>query len=210
MRSIFITATAMAVAVGSAQAQRPRESSITVTRGDFAVMPYAGYLVSSSLFDGPINSSLTVQSSPLYGVQASMPLSPSASLLGGIAYSSGDLKAGIPIIGGISFGNMATTVFDASVELRSESFSKSFMPVVQLGGGAIYRKVSIAGLHASSTDFMVSGGIGADVPLSSNLAMRFMAKDYWAGADFGSIGPITAKNDDVHAIGLSGGLRITF
>lgn len=202
---------ALALSVQQANAQRPvRSSAISVTRGNFAVAPYAGYLVSQTFFEGPLNTKLSVQSSPLYGVQVSLPLAPSASLIGGIAHASGDLDAGLPIIGGISVGTTATTLMDASVELRLESFRASFIPVLQLGGGATHRKVTVAGVDASTTDFQVSGGLGADFPLSRTLSLRILAKDYYGKADFGSLGPLTAKTEDLHAVALTGGLRIAF
>lgn len=209
MRSILITAAALTVAVGSASGQKARESSITIRRGEFAVAPYAGYMVTQKFFDGPLNSALNVQGSSLIGVQGSLPLAPGAALIASVGYSSGDLRAGIPLIGGISLGTSATTVYDLSTELRLEN-SKRFIPVFELGGGVIHRKVTVAGFSAKTTDFQVSGGVGADVPIGNNLALRFMAKDYWGKADFGSLGPLTAKTDDVHTVGLSGGLRIAF
>jgi hypothetical protein len=174
-----------------------------------AVQPYAGYLVGQQFVKGPLSSSLSVLSAPLYGVQVSLPLAPSASLTGGIGYASGDLQAGLPIIGGVSFGSAATTLFDAGVELRLGSAGR-LIPLAQLGGGATHRRVTVAGIHASTTDLQVSGGLGVDMPLSSNLALRLMAKDYYGKADFGSLGTIRASTDDVHALALTGGIRFAF
>jgi len=215
MRSKLLFASvfsALAFGAQTAQAQAPaRSSAISVNRGLFAVSPYGGYLVSQTFFEGPLNTKLTVQSSPLYGLQASLPLAPSASLVGSFAYGSGDLNAGVPIIGGISIGTSTTALFDASVELRAENFGGGrFIPVVELGGGAVRRTVTVAGAKAKTTDFQVSGALGADFPVAKNLALRLMAKDYWGKADFGSIGPLNAKTDDLHAIALTGGVRFAF
>lgn len=204
MRSLVIAAGVLALAASTASSQ------VVVKRGEFAVAPFGGYLVSQSLFEGPINLGINMQGGPLYGVQGSLPLSPSASLIGSVGYSSGDLKAGIPIIGGVSFGSTSTTIFDASVELRADKRDARVIPIVELGGGAIRRAITVAGITAKSTDFQVSGGLGVDMPVASNMSLRFMAKDYWGAADFGSIGSLEAKKDDVHAIALSGGLRIAF
>lgn len=196
MRSILImAATLAALAGGDAGAQ--------------SVTPYAGYLLSQQFIDGPLSTSLNVQSAPIYGLQASLPLAPSASLIGTIGYSSGNLQAGIPIIGGINFGQTSTAIFDASVELRMQTRG-SLMPVVQLGGGAIRRDVTVAGIAAKSTDFQVSGGIGADIPIARNIALRILARDYYGKANFGSLGALEAKTDDLHAVSLTGGLRIAF
>jgi hypothetical protein len=199
------------IAAGSAEAQTPRRSSdITINRGSFAVAPFGGYLLSQRFLDGPLGSSLGVQSTPIYGVQASLPLMPNGSLVGTIAHGSSDLEAGLPIIGGIAVGTTNTTVFDASVELRLPGNASRFVPVLQLGGGAIRREVMVQGLTAKTTDFTVSGGLGADFPISRSLAVRLMARDHYGKADFGSIGDLEASTDDLHAVTLTGGVRIAF
>lgn len=212
MRSTIFTASALAALtfVGVAEAQLPRSSAISVNRGSYAIAPYAGYLVSQTFFDGPLNTSLGIQSAPVYGAQVSMPLAPTASIVGTIGYGSGDFEAGIPIIGGISIGKSNTLLLDAAVELRLEGPRRGFVPVFQLGGGAIRREVTILGITADATDFQVSGAVGGDMPLSSNIALRLMAKDYYGKADFGSVGELEAKTNDLHTVTLTGGLRIAF
>jgi hypothetical protein len=214
MRAIFVGAGALtlfALWAAPATAQTTgRSSNISVSRGSLAIAPYGGYLLSQRFFDGPVSTALNVSSAPLYGAQVTLPLAPSASLTGSIAHANGDLEAGLPIIGGVSFGTAATTIFDAGVELRIGSERGRTIPIIQLGGGAIQRKVTVAGVSASTTDFQVSGGLGVDVPVTSNLALRIMAKDYYGKADFGSLGPLNARTEDLHAIALTGGIRISF
>ncbi len=216
MRSTLLT-TALLAAVtlgsGNAAAQTPRSSSIFVTRGEFSVAPFGGYLVSQKFIEGPLNTSLGVVSSPLYGLQASLPLAPGASLVGSLGYANGDLEVGIPFLGGVGIGSSNTWVFDASVELRLDSWAESgkrFVPLAQLGGGAFRRELTVAGFSARTTDFMVSGGVGADFPIMNNLAIRIMGKDHYGKADFGTLGPISAKTDDLHTLAITAGLRIAF
>lgn len=208
MRSTIQVAAVLSVLAfaGELQAQSP----ISVNRGNFAITPYAGYLVSQSFFDGPLNTSLAIQSAPVFGAQVSMPLAPSASIVGTVGYGSGDLEAGIPIIGGVSIGQTNTLLLDASVELKLESQARRWAPVFQLGGGAIRREVTILGVTADATDFQVSGAVGLDMPLGPNVALRLMAKDHYGKADFGSVGPLEAKTKDLHAVALTGGVRIAF
>lgn len=205
---LFASVAATLALAGPAAAQR--SSAISISRGSFAVTPYAGYLVSQSFFEGPLNTALSIQSSPVYGAQFSMPLAPTASLVGTIGYGSGDLEAGIPIIGGVSIGQTNTLLLDASVELRLENASSRMVPVFQLGGGAIRREVSILGVNADATDFQVSGAVGVDMPLASNIGLRLMAKDHYGKADFGNVGQLEARTNDFHTVALTGGLRITF
>ena len=212
MRSHFVLAGLMGLAAaGSAEAQAPhRSSDISIARGSFAVTPFAGYLLSQRLVDGPLGSTLDLESAPVYGVQVSLPLAASASLVGTIAHSSSDLGARMPILGGVSFGTATTTVFDAAAELRLAGNASRFVPLVQLGGGAIRRELTVQGVSAATTDFTVSGGLGADVPISRSLSIRLLARDHYGKADFGSIGSLEASTDDMHAVSLTGGVRLTF
>jgi hypothetical protein len=216
MRSTILLTSAAAALVfaGAAQAQRP-SSTISVNRGSYAITPYAGYLVAQNFFEGPLNTSLGIQSSSVYGIQMSLPLAPTAAIVGTLGYGSGDLEAGIPIVGGISIGQTNTLLMDASVELRLERAGQRFVPVFQLGGGAVRREVKILGISADATDFHVSGAIGVDMPLLPNVAVRLMAKDHYGPADFGSLdlgslGVLEARADDLHAVALTGGVRIAF
>lgn len=216
MRTMIVGATvvgALLAVVGTGHAQRRTESAITVNRGSFAIAPFGGYLVGENFVEGPLNTSLGGVAAPLYGAQLSMPLAGGVSLVGTAGYSSGDLEVGVPLLGGLSIGDNRTMLFDASVELRPDSWEESgkrLIPIVQFGGGALHRELSVMGVTAKSTDFVVSGGLGADLPLGSNLAIRIMAKDYYGKADFGSVGPLTAKTKDLHTLGLSAGLRFSF
>lgn len=94
MRSMIFITSALAVlaSTSSAEAQR-RSTDIAVSRGEFAIAPFGGYLLSQRFIDGPLGTSLDVASAPMYGIQISLPLAPSASLIGTIAHASGDLKA---------------------------------------------------------------------------------------------------------------------
>lgn len=222
MRFTWLAGSALSAVVlttAVAEAQRtPRSSAITVTRGSFAIAPFGGYLISQNLVDGPLETSLGVSSAPLYGLQASLPLAPGASLIGALGYSSGNLEIGLPLLGGISVGNGNTWLFDASVELRLDSWEeqgKRVIPLAQLGGGALRRELTVIGISARTTDFMVSAGLGADLPITSNMAIRLMAKDHYGRADFGSLdlgslGSLNARTNDLHTVALSAGLRVAF
>jgi hypothetical protein len=212
MRPTILLASAVTALTitSAAAAQGPRSTPISVNRGLFAVAPHAGYLINQSFFDGPLNTTLGIQGSTLYGVQVSMPLAPTASLVGTLGYATGDFEAGIPIVGGISLGSSSTLLLDAAVELRLEKQGSRMIPVFQLGGGAIRREVTVLGFTADATDFQVSGGVGADIPITSNIAMRLMAKDYFGPVDFGNVGDLEVRSGDFHTVALTGGLRIAF
>lgn len=206
---ITATAAALTLVAGPAVAQGI-DGAVTTSRGSFAVTPFGGVLLSQRFLDGPLGTSLNVAGAGMYGIQLNVPLASSVSLIGSVGHASGDLEAGIPIIGGVSLGSTSTTVFDGGVELRFPSRAARAVPFVQFGGGATRREVTVAGVSATTTDFQVSGGIGADIPVSSNIALRIMAKDHYGKADFGGIGELSARTDDLHAVALTGGIRIAF
>jgi hypothetical protein len=216
---ILAAATAASTIAAPASAQRRRaptrrsESAITINRGTASIQPFAGYLITPSFFNGPLNTTLGTSGAALYGVAASLPLAPNASIVGTAGYSSGSLRVGIPFLGGYDFGKSSTWVFDGSVELRANNMNAGGMrivPFAQLGGGALRREVGISGLATHATNFTVSGGVGFNIPLSKNSDISILAKDYYGKADFGSVGSLDVTTKDINTIGLTGGIRIGF
>lgn len=209
MKHAFITALVIAAALsgaGTASAQSD------FRRGTFGFSPFAGYLISESLIEGPMGTTLGSSSGPVVGGQLSLPLGSWISLVGTAGFGSADLEAGVPIFGGVSVGDTKTWLLDGAIEVRPDrdGLGTRVIPVLQLGAGVIDRRFSVRGLNASSTDFVVSGGAGFDIPLSSGMAIRLMARDYYGKADFGSFGPVQARTDEVHTVSLSAGLRFGF
>jgi hypothetical protein len=219
MRSLVLAATAgalvaLVLTADGAKAQAVARNTVAISRGSFEVEGFGGFLLSQKFIDGPFGSNIGMVNAPMYGVHAGLPLAPGASLIGTVAYASGNLQAGLPILGGISVGNTAAYIYDASVQLRADSWEKrpgmKFIPLAQLGAGAIHRNVTVAGFTASATNFEVSGGLGADIPLTRDLALSVMAKDYYGKANFGSLGSLNAETNYVHSFALTGGLRYAF
>src|SRR5215510_7039919 len=98
MRSTFLSAGAiLAILMTGTSAEAQRTSSIMINRGAFSFEPFGGYLISQNFIDGPLDTRLGSVSAPLFGVQASLPLAPGASIIGSIGYSTGDLEVGAPI-----------------------------------------------------------------------------------------------------------------
>jgi len=210
MQRLTVSATIIlaGLTLGVTGAAAQRSSAITIKRGPFSIEPYGGYLVSENFIEGPLNTNLGAVSAPLFGVQASLPLAPSASLVGSVGYADGDLEVGLPLLGGISIGNTNALLLDAAVELRANG--ARFSPLLQLGGGAIRREVTVAGISASSTDFQVSGGIGVDLPIASNMALRLLAKDYYGKVDFGGVSDLRARTKEMHNLALTAGVQFSF
>ncbi len=219
MKSLVLAATAgalvaLVLTADSAQAQVVARNTVSVSRGSFELEGFGGYLLSQKFIDGPFGTNIGMVNAPMYGVRAGLPLAPGASLIGTIAYASGNVQAGLPIIGGISVGDTRAYIYDASVQLRADGWDKrpgmKLIPLAQLGAGAIHRDVTVAGFTAKATNFEVSGGVGADFPFTRELSFRLMAKDYYGKANFGSLGTLQAETKYVHSLALTGGLRYQF
>ena len=214
MRAQLLAVAGLAAAVLAvatpAQAQTG-SNTIVLKRGEFAVTPYAGYMLTTNFANGPLGTSLSSANGALYGVQGALPLSPGASLVGGIAYQTGDLKVGVPIIGGLKAGTSVAWIYEGDLELRGsqlkQGMASGFAPFVQVGAGAIHRKLTALGVDATSTDFAINGGVGADFTVMRGLTLRILAKDYVGKATFDSD---LAQTKTLNNIALNAGVRFTF
>jgi len=145
----------------------------------FDVTPYAGYMMFGKLFEGPIGTSVSAGSGPVYGAQMSLTMAKNVALYGNVGYSSSDLKIGLPIIGGLDVGSSKALMYDGGVELKIPMQAASMVtPFVQGGVGAIRYEVESSILSTTATNVAYNVGGGVDVRLSPNFGMRFMAKDY--------------------------------
>jgi hypothetical protein len=81
MRFNLVIPSVLLLMAAATSAEAQRTSNISISRGEFAVTPFGGYLLSQRFVDGPLGTSLNVASAPMYGVQASLPLAPSASII---------------------------------------------------------------------------------------------------------------------------------
>jgi hypothetical protein len=95
---------ALALVAGSAEAQRRTTRLPAATVPGPSISPYAGYMMFGDIIDGPLGTSLTSSSGSVFGIQGNLPLGSVISLVGNVAYSEPDLRFGVPIVGGITFG----------------------------------------------------------------------------------------------------------
>src|SRR3982751_659842 len=84
----------------------------------FDVSPYAGYMMFGKMIEGPIGTSVSSGSGPVYGAQMSLTMAKNVALYGNVGYSSSDLKIGLPIIGGLDVGSSKALMYDGGVELK--------------------------------------------------------------------------------------------
>ena len=204
---LFATGALAGVALASPlEAQQHRRASIELA-------PYAGYMLSNALLDGPLGTGIASSGRPLYGIQLGVPLTSNLSLVGNLAHAHGDLEVGLPIVGGIPFGRSATWLMDAGIQLGiplGAGRTQSLTPFVQLGAGAMRQSLEVTGLSASATNFALNAGAGIDLSFSPNIGLRLMAKDYIGKFDFEEATSFDLDRGSAHNIGVSAGLRVAF
>jgi hypothetical protein len=177
----------------------------------FDVTPYAGYMMFGKLFTGPVGTSISAGSGPVYGAQMSLTMAKNVALYGNVGYSSSDLKIGLPIIGGLDVGSSKALMYDGGVELKVPMQAASVVtPFVQGGVGAIKYEVSSGFLDANATNVAYNFGGGLDVRLRPSFGVRLMAKDYLGKFDFKEATSFDLNSKTTNNVALSVGVKLGF
>jgi hypothetical protein len=149
----------------------------------------------------------------LYGTQVGLSLSPNLSLVGNVGYTSGDIRIGIPFLGGISVGNSSMLIYDGGLEYnlgRSKAGTMALSPFVQAGAGAIRYDINESILKTRATNFAGNIGAGADFAVGRGMAVRVLAKDYIGKFDFKDATGLGISGETAHNFAFSAGLRFDF
>jgi opacity protein-like surface antigen len=177
----------------------------------FDVSPYAGYMMFGKLFEGPIGTSVSAGSGPLYGAQMSLTMAKNVALYGNVGYSSSDLKVGLPILGGLDVGNSKALIYDGGVELKVPLQEASVVtPFVQGGVGGIRYEVESGFLNTKATNVAYNVGGGVDVKLNPNFGVRLMAKDYIGKFDFKEATSFDLNGKTTNNVALMLGVKLGF
>ncbi len=177
----------------------------------FDVSPYAGYMMFGKMIEGPIGTSVSSGSGPVYGAQMSLTMSKNVALYGNVGYSSTDLKIGLPIIGGLDVGSSKALLYDGGVELKIPMQAASMVtPFVQGGVGAMRYEVQSAFLNTNATNVAYNFGGGVDVKLSPNFGVRLMAKDYLGKFDFKEATSFDLNGKTTNNVALTLGVHFGF
>lgn len=207
-----ISALAIALVAGAAVA--PAAGAQTLSQGRvFQATPYVGYMVFGNYLEGPLNTTLSSSSAPVYGGQVALRVAPNVAVVGNVATSSGDLRVGIPFLGSQSIGTNSLLIYDAGVQLDlpSGGIARSVSPFVQAGIGQIRYDIKAASiLSTQATNTAYNLGVGADLSLAKDFGLRVMAKDYFGRFDLKEATSIDYQAKTAHNFALSAGLRLDF
>lgn len=198
----LVAAAAISLPV-SAHAQSVAGASLT---------PYAGYLVPGNILDGPLGTNITTTNAPVFGAQGAIPISRSVSLVGNLAYSSGNLQVGVPILGGINVGKSSTYFYDAGLELGglTGKGATGVKPFVQGGVGGMTSDIKNGLLNTRSTNIAYSAGVGVDVGVSKGFALRIQAKDWIGKFDTQEAVGFKSNTNFAHNWALTAGVKLAF
>ena len=206
LRASFVRAAALvAVAAIPAAAQRSTTS--------LQLTPYAGYMLSGKALEGPLGTSLSNSAGPMFGAQLSLQLVPGLALVGNLAYSDPDIRAGVPFLGDVSVGSSTIWMYDGGLQLSLPLQSGGLLPItpfVQGGAGVMNYEVSSGPLSAKATNVAWNVGGGVDVSLGRNLGVRLFAKDYIGRFDFQDATGLDVKGETAHHVALGVGLKLEF
>lgn len=221
MRSLRLLSCLTAAAVASlsllaapAGAQVVTETTARSAAISLEVTPYAGYMMFGHFIDGPLGTSLSSSAAPVYGAQLGFALAPGLKLVGNVAHAAGDLKVGIPLLGGINAGTTSALMMDGGVQLSIPTPQSriAYVPFIQAGVGATRWNINLGStsLHASSTNLTGNVGAGLDLNFGPSVALRLMAKDYIGKFDFKQATSLDVSGKTTNNVAVTAGIRIGF
>lgn len=173
--------------------------------------PFAGYLITGNWYDGPVGTNIATTNAPMLGVQGAIPLTRGVALVGSLGYASGDLRIGLPLLGGVNVGSAKTWMYDAALELGGLSDrSTGIAPFVTGGIGGMTNDIKASVFETRASNVAFTAGVGVDVGISDGFALRLQAKD-WIGR-FNSEDAIgfRAEGNLAHNWALTAGVKLRF
>lgn len=173
--------------------------------------PFVGYVFTGNWYDGPVGTSIKNANAPLAGVQASVPFMKGLSLTGSLGYSSGDLRIGLPVLGGVNVGSAKTWMYDAAVELGGlAGRGTGVAPILTAGVGGMTNDIKASVLNVRSTNVAYTVGAGVDIGFTNGMAIRIQGKDWIGKFDSKEAVGFVAEGNTAHNLALTAGLRFSF
>jgi hypothetical protein len=144
-------------------------------------------------------------------VQGGIPLSKGVSLVGNLAYASGDLRIGLPLLGGVNVGSANTWMYDVGIELGGlGGRSTGIAPFVQGGIGGMTNDIKVRVLETRSSNVAYTAGVGVDVGISDGLVLRVQAKDWISRFNSEDAVGFRANGNLAHNVALTAGVKLRF
>ncbi len=204
---------ALVPSFASAQLSTGRNAPSTPASSSFDVTPYAGYMMFGDLANGPLGTSISNAPAPVLGVQLGMRIAPNLSVIGNVAGANSEIKAGIPILGGVTLAQTSTVLYDIGLEYRMETsnaYGYRFVPFVQGGVGGMHYSITQSMLSTTATNLAGNLGVGADIGLGTGMSLRMMARDYIGKFNFQDATSLDISGGTSSNYAVSAGVRLSF
>ncbi|WP_439642595.1 outer membrane beta-barrel protein [Gemmatimonas sp.] len=173
--------------------------------------PFAGYLITGDWYDGPVGTSIAATNAPMLGVQGGIPLSKGVSLVGNLAYASGDLRIGLPLLGGVNVGSANTWMYDVGLELGGlAGRSTGIAPFVQGGIGGMTNDIKASVFETRASNVAYTAGVGVDLGISNGLVVRVQAKDWISRFNSEDAVGFRVNGNLAHNVALTAGVTLRF
>jgi outer membrane protein with beta-barrel domain len=204
----------LAVAVPAAARAQSRTATPSATSGlAFEATPYVGYMVFGNYLSGPLGSSVSNAPAPLIGAELGMKITPNLSIVGNLATTSSDIRAGIPLLGGISVAHSRLVMYDAGLQLAmplTTAMGTQMTPFLQAGAGAMRYDISQSIVNATATNFAANVGAGVDFAVGRGVGVRVMAKDYIGKFDAQQATYLDVGTNTTNNFAFNAGVRFSF
>lgn len=173
--------------------------------------PFAGYLITGNWYDGPIGTNLSTTNAPMVGGQVSIPLTKGIALVGSLAYASGDLRIGLPLLAGVNVATVRMWLYDAGLELGGLPGKKTGLaPFVQVGIGGLTNDIKNSLFDVRASNIAYTGGVGLDLGLVERFAFRVQAKNWVTRLNSEDAVGFRAEGNLAHNWALTAGVKLTF
>lgn len=198
----------------AAHAQRSRAAAPASTSGfAFEATPYVGYMVFGNYLSGPLGSSVSNAPAPLIGAELGMKITPNLSIVGNLATTSSDIRAGIPLLGRIPVARSRLVMFDAGLQLAmplTTAMGTQMTPFVQAGAGAMRYDITRSVLNTTATNFAANVGVGVDFAIGRGVGVRMTAKDYIGKFDAQQATYLDLGTNTTNNLAFNAGVRFSF
>lgn len=173
--------------------------------------PFAGYLITGNWYDGPVGTNIAATNAPMVGAQGAIPLTRGITLTGSLAYASGDLRIGLPLLGGVNVGSANTWMYDAALELGGlAGRSVGVAPFVTGGIGGMTNDIKASVFETRASNVAYTAGVGVDIGFSERLALRVQAKDWISRFNSEDAIGFRAEGNLAHNWALTAGVKLRF
>lgn len=174
----------------------------------FQITPYAGYLKSGVIVNGPVGTALRNSGASIYGAEAALGIARGLFLVGNVAYSKPQLEIGAPVIGGVNVGETSVLLYDAGLRLNVPLAIPLVSPFIQGGVGQMRQTVDVGSVATRSTSLAYNVGGGVDIGIAPRVGLQLMAKDYIGKFDAKEATAIEVNTKTTHNWVLGAGVRI--